>query len=68
MSVHPEHEPAVTKTAPELTNEDALYFDRRAEHQLELAQRAAHPAAVAAHCALADHYMAVRGEAETIAA
>ena len=52
------------KTAPDLSSPDALYYDRRAERQLALAERAEHPDAVAAHCAIADRYMALRAKAE----
>lgn len=54
----------MNKTAPALTSTDALYYDRRAERQLALAERAEHPDAVAAHCAIADRYMALRAAAE----
>lgn len=50
--------------APDLTSPDALYYDRRAERQLRLAELAEHPDAVAAHCAIADRYMALRAMAE----
>jgi hypothetical protein len=50
--------------APDLTSPDALYYDRRAERQLRLAEQAEHPDAVAAHCAIADRYMALRAMAE----
>lgn len=33
------------------------YFERRAEEELEAAQRASHPAAVRAHYELADLYL-----------
>ncbi len=59
----PNQEPTtstVTKTPPELTDDDARYFDRRAERQLELAAQAEHPEAIAAHCAIADRYMQLR--------
>lgn len=52
------------KTAPALTSEEALYYDRRAERQLLLAERAEHPDAVAAHCEIADRYMMLRAKAE----
>lgn len=58
----------MTKTAPDLTSAEARYYDRRAEHQLRLAERASHPDAVAAHCEIADRYMALRAEAERLAA
>jgi hypothetical protein len=58
----------VTKNAPALTSPEAEYYDRRAERQLELAERARHPDAVAAHCAIADRYMTLRAEAEALAA
>ena len=54
----------VIKTAPDLTSAEARYYDRRAEHQLLLAERALHPDAVAAHCAIADRYMAMRAALE----
>lgn len=40
-----------------MTKEDAAYFQRRAEAELELAQVADHPAAVKAHYLLANHYL-----------
>ena len=33
------------------------YFEHRAEVELEMAQRATHPAALRAHCVLADLYL-----------
>ena len=38
-------------------DDDPDYFVKRAETQLELAQRSAHPAAVAAHYAMANCYL-----------
>lgn len=40
-----------------MDEDDAAYFYRRAEAELELAQQAAHPAAVKAHYLLASHYL-----------
>lgn len=37
--------------------EDLNYYERRAEAQLELAQRTSEPAAVAAHTAIAERYL-----------
>lgn len=37
--------------------EHLSYYERRAEEELELAQRALHPAAVRAHFQLADLYL-----------
>ncbi|WP_420140906.1 hypothetical protein [Sphingomonas sp.] len=37
--------------------DDRPYFERRAEEELDLAQRAAHPAAVKAHYDLLSHYL-----------
>lgn len=37
--------------------EDFDYYHRRAEAQLELAQKSAEPAAVAAHVAIAERYL-----------
>lgn len=41
----------------EMPDEDCVYFLRRAEAELELAQRAEHPRAVAAHYRVAEHYL-----------
>ena len=40
-----------------MTDEDTCYFERRAEAELELAQRARHPDAVKAHYHLAGFYL-----------
>lgn len=40
-----------------MTKDDAAYFQRRAEAELELAQVAEHPAAVKAHYMIANHYL-----------
>lgn len=40
-----------------MSEEDAAYFYRRAEAELEMAQTAEHPAAVKAHYLLASHYL-----------
>jgi hypothetical protein len=37
--------------------DDQSYYERRAEIELEMAQRAKHPEAVRAHCGLADLYL-----------
>jgi len=41
-------------TSPEI---DEDYFYQRAETELELAQKATHPAAVRAHYIIANHYL-----------
>ncbi|WP_294246371.1 hypothetical protein [uncultured Sphingomonas sp.] len=41
-------------TSPEI---DENYFYQRAETELELAQKATHPAAVRAHYIIANHYL-----------
>jgi hypothetical protein len=41
----------------EMNKDDAAYYYRRAELELELAQAAEHPAAVKAHYLLASHYL-----------
>lgn len=41
-----------------MIEDDASYFQRRAEQELEQAQRATKPEVVAVHCALANHYLA----------
>ena len=40
-----------------MSSEDRSFYEARAEAELELAQRAAHPAAVKAHEALAGLYL-----------
>lgn len=40
-----------------MSDEDSLYFLQRAEAELELARRATHPKAVAAHYHLAESYL-----------
>lgn len=40
-----------------MSDEDCLYFVQRAEAEIELAQRAEHPKAVAAHYHLAQSYL-----------
>ena len=40
-----------------MADEDICYFERRAEAELELAQRALHPDAVKAHYHLAGFYL-----------
>lgn len=40
-----------------MTKDDASYYYRRAEAELEMAQTAQHPAAVKAHYLLANHYL-----------
>lgn len=48
-----------------MSAEECVYFLRRAEAELELAQRAEHPRAVAAHYRLAEHYLErVHGDVE----
>lgn len=47
--------------------QDDDYFNRRAEIQLELAQKTEHPAAVAAHYAIANHYLELSTAAEETA-
>lgn len=42
---------------PAMSEEDAAYFQRRAEEELEMAQKATRPDVVAAHVALADAYL-----------
>jgi hypothetical protein len=37
--------------------QDTDYFYRRAEAELEMAERAENPTVVAAHCAIAEHYL-----------
>jgi hypothetical protein len=41
----------------QVSRDDILYYSRRAEAELELAQRATHPAAVRAHYVIANHYL-----------
>ncbi len=50
----PNQQPAAT---PIPSEEDAAYFQRRAEEELEMAQKATRPEVVAAHVALADAYL-----------
>lgn len=40
-----------------MSEEDAAYFQKRAEEELEMAQKATRPDVVAAHVALADAYL-----------
>jgi hypothetical protein len=40
-----------------MSGEDTAYFERRAEHEIELAQRATHARAVQAHYQLASAYL-----------
>jgi hypothetical protein len=40
-----------------MVSAERIYFERRAEAELELAQKATHPAAVKAHCELAESYL-----------
>ena len=40
-----------------MSNEENIYFIERAEAEIELAQRAEHPKAVAAHYRLAQSYL-----------
>ncbi len=42
---------------------DFDYYQRRAEAQLELAQKSVEPAAVAAHVAIAERYLEICGPA-----
>ena len=42
---------------PEMSQDDRDYFERRAEAEIELAQRARHKAAVQAHYELASAYL-----------
>jgi hypothetical protein len=46
-----------SRRAPVSDDEDNLYFLHRAEAEIELAQRAQHPKAVAAHYHLAQSYL-----------
>ena len=43
---------------PPIDEEEAAYLQRRAEEELEMAQKATRPEVVAAHVALADAYLA----------
>jgi hypothetical protein len=40
-----------------MSGDDTAYFERRAEHEIELAQRATHARAVQAHYQLASAYL-----------
>jgi hypothetical protein len=40
-----------------MSREDVIYFQRRAEDEIELAQRASHSKAVQAHYRLASEYL-----------
>lgn len=49
-----------------MTEEDILYFQRRAEAELELAQQATKPEVVSAHHQLAEAYLARIASAEPV--
>jgi hypothetical protein len=52
-----------------MKTDDRRYYLRRAEAELDLAQRATHPAAVRAHYVIANHYLdRVYGKPQSVTA